>query len=858
MEGEMMQSSSSSSSTTTTTQPTALVCDVCAIPLPFASLEEAEAHMTEHHPTHVPDYARLHRVVKQLHTKSVWENVKGQKKSLLRACGERVLEEGNSKDPGPRRMRDAHAARAQLEAVVQQWLPTAQVFIFGSSVTFGIWDGLGDIDFTVVEESQLRAGTWPPHERSAVRSITELLRRAGFSYVNLEPISHARVPIIKHHASSPLRLDPAVVLRDIQKAAANDEGATAKTQSEEKVSSEGSSPAEDAAMVAAAASAAQRLEAEDVVSRSVRYLLNAPASWEDRLLLEGSIRDAAGMKSVQQLWWNRTREMLCVTLDTTTNAIRAATCPLAVSSPTLRARVQPLHADCRPELYSIDFDLSFRVFGIRNSQLLRRYLMQHPCARPGAMILKEWSKRSGVNNSVNGFLTSYAVAIMWIYFLVQKEVVTFVDPVHDVPASLEGCPKNPVYVPMIDPSWTPEEREANATMAGTLLIEFFYFYAVEFDWQRHVVSLNRREITTKQSLGWVGGELGDASRRMAMNHVTESTSTGITTSTTSTVRRHVTQYNFCIEDPYEDNLNLGRHMGLSKTLKVQSELYRGLLSLLKDGERDACVFPPGGVGGGVAGETSPSIAHHVLYRLMAVIMKETAASRRKHHVEGGSEESWPGLPEDLLKEAMSAVASVELKVALKAWNWQQLIHRLGYKRHGSSIFPRREVGNGKPEMPPASSGIRPTTYAREVRGEGGSDDTPAQEESEAARQDNSSPTTSCSSWNEVTQQAFTEGFLHLTPEWVAWSEPWAGSVVEEARNRQQQEAGAAAPSAEMGRGGGPLHRTSVTAMRAVYAPWAHPSLPSTARSPPSWRHLAASFPTPSALSLRKMLHVAVR
>uniref|UniRef100_A0A0A9ZG09 Ketohexokinase n=1 Tax=Lygus hesperus TaxID=30085 RepID=A0A0A9ZG09_LYGHE len=59
----------------------------------------------------------------------------------------------------------------------------------------------------------------------------------------------------------------------------------------------------------------------------------------------------------------------------------------------------------------------------------------------------------------------------------------------------------------------------------------------------------------------------------------------------TTSRKHATvRYSFCIEDPYEENLNLGRHMGISKSLRVQGEFCRGLLSLLKDDITHSCVF----------------------------------------------------------------------------------------------------------------------------------------------------------------------------------------------------------------------------------------------------------------------------
>lgn len=794
-------------------------CDVCHHS-PFATMEEVESHIVQEHSDHLPDYLRLRNVVRELSNREVWQAAKQRtgEKGLFESCGRRVLEEGRLKDPGPERMEVAHRAREQLEAVVRQWHPTAKVYIFGSSVTFGIWDGMGDIDFTVVDEAQLAAGTWPPPERNAVRSITELLRRAGFSYVNLEPISHARVPIIKHHASHPLRMEPSAVRKLIlaESSSVDEKG--------ENPSSSGTSEerGNEVALQQSFQSALdRRLEAEDIIARSVRYVLNAPATWEDRILLEASIREAVGPSALQQIWWNRSREVLHLTLDSTTNAIRAATSPLAVSTPTLRARIQPLHEDCRPELYNIDFDLSFRVFGIRNSQLLRRYFMQHPCARPGAMILKEWSKRCGVNNSVNGFLTSYAVAILWLYFLLQKKVVQFVDPVKDIPASLEGCPQNPLYVPMVDPSWTEKEYEQHARQAGDLLVEFFYFYAIEFDWENYVVSLNRQGVTTKRELGWI--EEGDFQSL-----------SGISDGPGGQLRRHHVRYNFCIEDPYEENLNLGRHMGLTKTLRVQSEFFRGLLSLLKNGAQDSCVFPPPvGVSGTpelssslsqTVNELVPphSLAHQVLYRLMAVSLREVAKSKLSFHQqtkerpelgpissdESGSDEkvlertptasaaplgdgdaktTWPGLSQAALRSVFEAKAPGELKIALKVWNWQQLLHRLGYKLHRDSVFLRREVGGpssadrASTEPPP---GVQPTSHAKKVmKLQDSSGESSLEHELLPTADGAMVRPAPAKGLLEEMQVHTAEGFLQLTPEWVGWSEAWAGTTISSTSSR---------------------------------------------------------------------------
>ncbi|CBH12517.1 KRET1 [Trypanosoma brucei gambiense DAL972] len=703
-------------------------CDACPHAV-FTTHAALLAHAEEHHADLLPDHARLRRIAQKLNP--VWNRALNARRNTITSWGKKIFHVAAQRDAGESKMQEAHRARAQLECVVRRWHDKARVFIFGSSVAMGVWDGTADIDFAVVDVDAMERGSWPPLEKNAVRSITELLRRVGFSFVNLEPISHARVPIIKHHASSPILT-------------------------------------------------VARRDAEDVVARSIRFILNGPATGEDRLLLEGSVRDAVGPTGVQQVWWNRTSDMMSATLESTTAAVRAAMCSPALASASLRTKVQPAHDECRPELYNIDFDLSFRAFGIRNSTLLRKYLLSHPCARPGAIVLKDWSKTSGVNNSVNGYFTSYAINIMWIYYLVQKGYVPYVDPL-EIPESLVNYTDfDPRYTPMIDPEITNTEREELYKAAGDMLVGFFYFYSFEFDWGHNVISLNRPGITTKRMLGW------------HVEDVVPVASTSVSSGGGgSNVKRHPTRYELCIEDPYEENLNLGRHIGVTKSLRVRTELYRGLLSLLKEGETRSCVFAAADSSGTPAagGKQSAALPARALFKLMALTTQAISESRRLpqsnsdnsgriangdnesltevgggHRVEGagvdpascaGASLSSFGEPpigvhEKTLESIFVEKAPMEFQLVRKVWNWHQLIHRLGYKIHRGHVMPRREVGvrctarrDAEETTTELASDVDTTKSLRPGRG-----------------------------LTDTMLRDLSRGYMTLTPEWVAWSAPW--------------------------------------------------------------------------------------
>ena len=359
-------------------------------------------------------------------------------KANVTKLGEEVLRVASRRDGGPERLREVCAARAQLDLLVKQWNPNARVFVFGSCFVMGVWDGRADIDFSVVDVDEVERGTWPPNEKSAVRSLNRVLCRAGFPNESLNPIKHARVPIIKHHALS-----------------------------------------------------------------------QAPE--QRRSFFTGGRRNKAQS------------------------------------------------GDFPRELFSFDFDVGFRTYGIRNSCLLRAYLQSLPLGRCGAMVLKEWSKASGVNNSSQGFLTSYAVNVMWIFYLVRKNFIPFIAP-SNIPASLVGNTSfDPTYAPLLprNNTITGSEGATLCETMGKLFVGFFAFYCFEFDWENEVVSLSRPGVTTKAMLHW-------------------------TAACELSARGQNVRYQICIEDPYDENLNLGRQLGACRTRKVMLELQRALISLVTD------------------------------------------------------------------------------------------------------------------------------------------------------------------------------------------------------------------------------------------------------------------------------------
>lgn len=325
-------------------------------------------------------------------------------------------------------------------------------------------------------------------EKRIIRGITARLRDAGFRFEELDPVLHTRIPVVRRK----------------------------RTEREPL-----------------------KLHATPPVSQ-IRFRFDSSvAEQQFRGSRLATLIDTYAAIEVPGLADPRARTLVLNVPDTTD----------AIHLMSRRERIHGVRKDWlgfrrTPEIFSIDFDLSCRFHGIRNSWLLRRYLAQDAVFRLGNAFLKTWSKACGVNNSRIGFLTSYAVSVLWIYYLLRRGEVEFVNPA-DVPVLPD--PEEQMNVPYIA-LWPPLE-DAAAELArqrrlGTLLRGFFFFYGEAFDWATHVVTIRQpgtgadgaAALCTKADLGW---EKSD---------------------TLSLVLRDRCYHIFSIEDVYEDDLDLGRHL----------------------------------------------------------------------------------------------------------------------------------------------------------------------------------------------------------------------------------------------------------------------------------------------------------
>eukprot|EP00656_Telonema_subtile_P014555 TRINITY_DN17478_c0_g1_i3.p1 TRINITY_DN17478_c0_g1~~TRINITY_DN17478_c0_g1_i3.p1 ORF type:complete len:310 (-),score=42.84 TRINITY_DN17478_c0_g1_i3:74-1003(-) len=244
------------------------------------------------------------------------------------------------------------------------------------------------------------------------------------------------------------------------------------------------------------------------------------------------------------------------------------------------------HPKNLPESLLLDFDMSCRAHGIRNSWFLRKYLEQSHAARIGNVFLKKWSKLSGVNNPKRGYLTSYAMSVLWVYYLLQVKHLKFVDP-----TSISSDPRdNPklTHIPLIPDSI--KDRSELTKNIGELIAGFFKYYGHEFDSTANVVSLTRDGLTTKESLGWT-----------------------LDKEIHSETFRDRVWYRFTVEDPYEANLSLGRHLSPTKTSHIVAEFRQAYEQCLK------------GDLGGLLEDRSQTTIMDTIQRVVASIISEVGA-----------------------------------------------------------------------------------------------------------------------------------------------------------------------------------------------------------------------------------------
>lgn len=347
------------------------------------------------------------------------------------ALGTAVVQQALDIDTGAEAFAEVLEARRQLEIIVQSCGYDLDVYAFGGFAVMGLLEVGGDVDFTAVADVE------PQFEEASeiIGRLSREMRRLG---IRSTALPKARVPVIKvDRASSALPGSPL------------------------------------------------HSNSSCGVFQFCRPLL----SEEQRAFGEviASEYHATGCE------WDGLGRTATVRFPDTSSLLVGLTHIRRFGSIDIPVRV-PLDSRQGPELYRFPFDFCLSSTGLHNSHLLGEYLQMYPYARHIALALKQWGRSSGVVNSMEGLLASYALTVMLVHFLAKMEVVPLVET-NRVTAEPHQLPKDIAYRPLAS------VEEGDMAQVGYLFASFFEYYGSIFNYSESVVCTTDTSLT-KAPLGW--------------------------------------------------------------------------------------------------------------------------------------------------------------------------------------------------------------------------------------------------------------------------------------------------------------------------------------------------------------------
>ncbi|KAF9143905.1 hypothetical protein BGX30_014389 [Mortierella sp. GBA39] len=220
-----------------------------------------------------------------------------------------------------------------------------------------------------------------------------------------------------------------------------------------------------------------------------------------------------------------------------------------------------------PELHlSCDVNINTPL-GLLNTKMIKTYVAIDPRVRPFAMIIKHWSRRRVLNDAANGGTISTYTWICIVINFLQMRSPPILPVLHKIPHTLfdDNQVINGNNTSFCDDIESLEGFGfPNKETLGGLLYAFFRRFAIEFDYDNHVISVREGCYLTKESKGW---HLPGKQYKM-----------------------------FCVEEPIDTSRNLGNSSDMTSSKGLREEFRRALDVLYKSASLNLCcaqfVFPP--------------------------------------------------------------------------------------------------------------------------------------------------------------------------------------------------------------------------------------------------------------------------
>lgn len=182
---------------------------------------------------------------------------------------------------------------------------------------------------------------------------------------------------------------------------------------------------------------------------------------------------------------------------------------------------------------------------LENTRMILTYVSIDERVRPLAMLIKYWTRRRIINDAAFGAtLSSYTWICMVLCFL-QLRKTPVIPSIHQRPQDRLPRPDGTESEFADDLSKLKGFGDKNKETLGELLFYFFRFYAYEFDYSKHVLSVRLGKLTTKEEKKWSN----------AMNNM------------------------LCVEEPFNTSRNLGNTADDTSFRGLHMELRRAFAAM---------------------------------------------------------------------------------------------------------------------------------------------------------------------------------------------------------------------------------------------------------------------------------------